>query len=266
MRVFSLFFLLLILPLSVFAQTDAGAISARKAELEEQLKALGKQIDADLGAIKELEKQGTSLKRDIDILNARIASTKLAIKSGTISVEKLNIEINQKSNNISFLEEEMKFTKSSLADFLRRIHETDDLSPVELAMVYQDLAVFFDELESLSKLQGSAHDLLVRFDNLKNDETLARDELRDKKNEEIELRSIQEFQKRKLDGEEIQKQQLLKITKAEEAKYQTLLQEKQKTAVEIRKQIFHLFGGGELSFEDAYNLAKIAEQGTQVRA
>lgn len=264
MRIFLLIFVFLTAPMLVFSQLDS--INARKTELEEQLKMLGEQIDADLATVKQLETQGTSLKRDINLINTKIASSKLSIKASTVAIEKLNIEIEQKSNNIYFLENEIKSTKFALADFLRKIHETDNLSPIELAIIYQDISSFFYELESLNKLQSSGHDLIIKFNSLKNNEESAREDLRGKKNEEIELRKIQESQKRKLDEEEIQKQQLLKITKSEEIKYQTLVTEKQKTASEIRKQIFHLFGGGELSFGEAYNLAHIAEISTGVRA
>ena len=266
MRILTLIFVILILPALVWAQMDTGAVVARKAELEAQLREYEKQIEEFQGLVQGKQKERSSLERDISILNAKISSAKIAIRARNLEIEKLNLEINQRSNNITQLEGESAQTKAVINDFLRKIQETDNLSPFELALLYKDVSKFFDELEAFSKLQNSLHGSLTRFSNLKESEESAREDLREKKEEAVELRAIQELQKKQLDLDENEKQRILKITKGEEAKYQSIVQEKQKNAAEIRTQIFKLFGGGELSFGEAYDLAKVAEKATGLRA
>lgn len=265
MRVLPLILVIFIVPNLIFAQIDPSVVSARKFELEQELKEYEEQINEYQDLVSEKQQEGGSLKRDIDILNAEIASAKLAIKARNIAISKLNLEINQKSKNIVFLESEMGKTKSILGDFLRRVRENDNFSPVELAIIYQDISVFFDEVESLNKMQDSLQDSLLRFGNLKSEEEIERDDLTQKKSEELELKAIQELQKRKLDQGEKDKKQLLEITKGKEAEYKKVLDAKKKDAANIRSQLFLLIGSPDIPFEKAIELANLAQKHTGVR-
>ncbi|MEK7503101.1 MAG: lytic murein transglycosylase [Patescibacteria group bacterium] len=266
MRILTLILVVFAIPIFTFAQSDSSEVNARKAELETQLKEYERQIEEFQGLVQGKQKERTSLERDIALLNAKISSAKIAIRSRDLEIEKLSIEINQRSQNITHLKGESAQVLASISDFLRRINETDNLSAFELALLYEDVAEFFNELESLGKLQDSLYESLLRFQDLKETEETAREDLRVKKDEAVELRAIQQLQKRQLDANEKEKQNILKITKGEEARYQSIVQEKQKNAAEIRTQIFKLFGGGQLSFGEAYDIAKIAERATGVRA
>lgn len=266
MRIQTLILVIFIVPTLVFAQADSSEVNARKTELEQKLKEYEKQIEQFQGLVQGKQKERVSLERDLAVLNAKISSAKIAIRSRDLEIEKLTIEINQRSENIVYLEGENAEARASIADFLRRINETDNLSAFELALLYNDVSEFFNELESVSKLQDSLYKSMVRFQELKENEESAREDLRSKKDEAVQLRAIQQLQKRQLDADEKEKKNILKITKGEEARYQSIVQEKQKNAAEIRTQIFKLFGGGQLSFGEAYDIAKMAEQATGVRS
>ena len=265
MRTLALVFSFFIVPVLVFAQVNPSSVIERRQELQEELKAYESQISEYQDLVFKKQEESSSLKRDIDILNAKTSSAKLAIKARDVSIAKLNLEISQKSKNISFLGEEMEKTKSILIDFLQRIRENDNFSPIELAIIYQDISVLFDELESLNKIQDSLHDSLLRFKNLKSEEELERDDLTQKKSEELELKSIQELQKKKLDQDEKEKKYLLDITKGKEAEYQRVLDAKKKDAASIRSQLFLLTGSPDIPFEKALEFANLAYQHTGIR-
>lgn len=265
MRILTLSLAIFVIPGLIFAQVDISVLGARKSELEENLKAYEAQIEEYQDLVSKKQQEGNSLKRDSEILNAKIASAKLAIKARNIAIAKLNLEIVQKSKNISVLVEEMIKTRSILADFLRRVNENDNFSPVELAIIYRDISVFFDELESLNKMQDSLQDSLTKFKNLKSEEETERDDLTEKKSEELELRSIQELQKNKLDQDEKDKKRLLEITKGKEAEYQKILDGKRKDAANIRSQLFLLTGSPDIPFEKAIELANLAQKHTGIR-
>lgn len=265
MGIFHLILTIFFVPLLVIAQINPDAVESRKLELEQELKNYEQQISQYQDLVQQKQQEGDSLKRDIDILNAKISSAKLAIKARDLSIKKLSQEIQQKSENISFLSGEMGKTKAVLSDFLRRINERDNFSPVEIALVYQDINLFFNEVESTSQLQSSLHNSLGRFENLKGEEETARDDLIDKKSEELELRSIQELQKKKLDADETEKQQILKFTKGLEAGYQKILDANKKSAATIKSQLFLLTGSPDIPFGKAVEYANLAEKHTGVR-
>ena len=265
MRKLSLILGVFVLPFLVFAEVNPGLVESRKSELQEELKAYEQQISQYQDLVQQKQQEGNSLKRDIDILNAKISSAKLAIKARDISIKNLNQEIQQKSENISFLSGEMGKSKEALGDFLRRINERDNFSVVEIALVYQDLSLFLNEVESTNQLQFSLQDSLGRFENLKVEEEDAREELLNKKNEELELRSIQELQKKKLDADEAEKQRILKATKGIEAGYQKTLDDKKKSAATIKSQLFLLTGSPDIPFEKAVEYANLAEKHTGIR-
>lgn len=254
-----------LLPLLVFGEINPEALESRRLELEQELKSYEQQINQFQELVLKKQKEGESLKRDLDILNAKISSAKLAIKARDLSIKKLVQDIDQKSKNITFLDGEMGKTKVVLGDFLRRIKETDSFSAVEIALIYQDISTFFNELESLGQLQSSLHESLNRFENLKGEEEIAREDLREKKNEELELKSIQELQKKKLDNDEAEKQKILKVTKGQEAGYQKTLETNKKSAATIKSQLFLLTGSPDIPFEKAVEYANLAEKHTGIR-
>ena len=265
MRIFTLILAIFIIPSLVFAQLDPSLIGARRSVLENELKEYEKQVEEYQNLVSEKQKEGESLKRDIDILNTKIASAKLAIKARNISIEKLSLEINQKSKNISLLSLEIENAKLVLGDFLRKINENDNFSPIELAIVYQDISVFFDEVEFLNKMQDSLQGSLLKFNSLKSEEEITRNELTEKKSEELELKAIQELQKKKLDADEAEKKNILKITKGVESAYQKVVDLKKKDAASIRSQLFLLEGSPDIPFEKAMELANLAQKHTGIR-
>jgi membrane-bound lytic murein transglycosylase B len=74
----------------------------------------------------------------------------------------------------------------------------------------------------------------------------------------------QQAQAQQIASTKSEKNDLLTATKGQESKYQTLLTLTKQTAAQIRNRIFQLLGGGQLSFEDAYQYAKLASGATGV--
>ncbi|MDP2668905.1 MAG: hypothetical protein Q8P07_03680 [bacterium] len=249
----------------VYAELDPAVVMAQKAKLEAELKMYEDQIAGFQSLILEKQKEGNSFKRDIEILNAQISKAKLAIKARTLSINKLLGSIEDKSKNIVVLSADMKSTRASLTQFLRKIQESDRLSIVELALVYDDLSQFFGELESLQNMQESLQGLFVKFNDLRSREQKAKEDLQEQKNEETKLKTLQELEQKRAQANEKEKSKLLTDTKGKESEYQKILKDKQKTAANIRSQLFLLTGSPSISFEKAIEYANLAERATGIR-
>src|SRR3989338_447372 len=250
---------------AVFAEVDPSLVGSRRAELEAQLKKYETQIDQYQNLILEKQKEADSLKRETDILNAEISKAKLEIKARTLNIQKLNSEIVQKSKNIDVLASDITDTKKTLTEFLRKVRQNDDSSILELAIIYGNVSTFFNELQSIDNLQASLQEAVAKLSNLKIAEENARNELEESRQEETELRALQELQKKFLEGREREKQKLIKETKGKESEYQKILKDKQKNAASIRSQLFLLIGSPSIPFEKALEYANFAEKATGVR-
>ncbi|KKS95176.1 hypothetical protein A3B05_00410 [Candidatus Giovannonibacteria bacterium RIFCSPLOWO2_01_FULL_43_160] len=258
-NVFLLFFSL------AHAQVDPSLVGSRRAELETQLKEYETQIEQYQDLIQAKQKEGDSLSRKIAILNAEIAKAKLEIKARNLNIQNLVSDINQKSKNIDELSAEIQSAKGSIEEFLRKVRQNDNFSALELALIYNNVSQFFGELESIDNLQTSLQRALTKFTSLKIDEERAKDELEKTKQEELELKALQELQKRTLESAEREHQKLLKDTKGKESEYQKVLKDKQKNAASIRSQLFLLVGSPSIPFERAIEYANLAEKSTGVR-
>jgi peptidoglycan hydrolase CwlO-like protein len=250
----------------LFAETvDTDKIDDVRLQLEAELAELEAQIAQEMEVIKEKQRQATTLERDIAILDAQISKSKLQIRARNITINNLISEIDKRSDLIVDLEQRMDWQRVSLAELLRRLNEMDSTSLVEIILGYESLSDFFADFNSFESIQK---ELQVSFNEIKSTQIVTeneRQELLEKKSEELELRYIQELERKRLEQAEDEKAYLLRITKGEEARYQKILDERQKDAASIRSQLFLLRGSPDIPFEKAVEYANLVFQETGVR-
>ena len=252
----------------ITAETFAETADDQKDQnaLKEQLEVYEKEIVDLENTILEYNKKGSTLKSEIGILNTKIAKINLQIKAVNISISRLNNEVEETSVKITRTESNISSNKNMLNNTLQDIYLSDKENLVEILLKSERLSDFFGNVNSLSALQENLRSSLE-------DLVIARDELVDEK-EKLDLqkldaealRAYQDSQKTAIQRTKSEKDTLLRITKGEESKFRDLVVEKKKAAAEIRSRIFRLLGGGELPFEEAVKIAKIAEKATNARA
>ena len=127
------------------------------------------------------------------------------------------------------------------------------------------LSDFFNDLNNITLLQGNVRQTIVKITDFKNQLTEEKTQLALARTDAATVRAYQTSQKNETDTVRKEKNDLLSITKGQESKFQTLLKQTKETAAQIRSRIFELLGGGELSFAEAYDYAKLAGGATGVR-
>ncbi|OHA26404.1 MAG: hypothetical protein A3D52_03255 [Candidatus Taylorbacteria bacterium RIFCSPHIGHO2_02_FULL_44_36] len=263
---FGIFIVFFLLAGIVFAQDVSNLVTNRRAELESQLTALQKEIDAQKQILQNKQRESVSLERDIAILNAKINTAKLSIKARGLVIENLNQDIGDKEKTIAGLSAKIDRELAALADLLRKTRELDNFSIAEFALSDNNLSTFFEDLDAFRAIKAS---LAKSFGELRFTKTATEDEknsLEDKAKEETDLKKIQELEKKKIEKQEAEKKDILKISRGVETVYQKIIKDKEKSAAQIRAELFALRGSAAIPFEKAYEYATRASQKTGVRA
>jgi len=257
---------------SVMAPT-LGNVKAAQTQNEEQRKILESQL-ADLenqisqyeSTINEYKKQGTNLQSEINKLNSQIAKLNLQIKSVNLTLSNLDLEINDTQGQIVQTESDIDLNKQNLSQTLQTLYENDNKNLVEILMANPKLSDFMGDVNNLMSVQDSVRLSIQQIVQDRQKLLDQKEVLGLQREDAVALKVYQSAQKNSIQQNQSTKADLLKVTKGKEAEYQKVLTETKKTAAQIRQQIFQLLGGGELTFEQAYDLAKMAERGTGVRA
>lgn len=235
-------------------------------ELEEKLAEIEKEISEHQKSIDENKQQQKTLNNEIYTLNKNAEKITLQIKSTDLSLTKLNQEITETQRQINLTENRIDTHKDALGRAIRNLHESDSQSLVEIFLGYATFSDFFQNVNNITLVQYNLRTALEAIQKLRQQLLDQKYELALEKDDAANLKSYQEQQKRNVVSIQQQKSGILKTTKGQEAEYQKLLAKSRETAAQIRSRIFQLLGGGQLTFEKAYEYAKLAESATGVRS
>lgn len=256
---------LLVYPHFSHAQTAAD-VAARRAALQAQLDDLEKQIAQTQTTLTGLKGEGQSIQRDINILDAGIKKSQLQIRATQVQIDALSQNIVVHANTIGQLSSDLESEKESLAQILRKTNEIDDYSLVEVVMSAQDVSGFFGDLDSFFSIKQALGESSQQLTKTKDATETEKNALVDQKTEQEKLKNIQAAEEANIVKQQDQKKVLLAQNKSQTANYQSIFDTQQKTASQIRAELFALAGGsGQISLPNAIALAKQAGAATGVR-
>ena len=258
---------LVIVALPSFARTSfaQGLVEERRAQLENELAKIERDIGEQQVFLDAKQRERVSLERDVAILDARIDQAKLSIRARDLVIQGLTRDIRSKEGTITGLNEKIVREKESLAAILRQTNEISDTSLVLIALSRDNISDFFQDLDVFESVQKRMFDSFHEIEESKQITQAQKEDLEDKREQEVSLRTLQELEKKKIEVQEDEKQRILKATKGDEAAYQALIATKQKSAAQIRAELFILRGTAAIPFGKALEYADAASKATGVR-
>ena len=261
----------LLLTMALCANALAGAIvyaeteQEREARLQAELYDIEKEIQQQRALLDEKQGERVSLERDVDVLDTQINKAELAIRQRTLTISQITNDISDREEAIRQLNDKMRRGQASLAQLLRKTNEIDDLSFIELILGNDNLSTVFSDLDSFNTLKLSLSDSFVLIADTRSDIETQKESLFEDQVAQQELRRIQELEQGRIEDRKDEKDELLRVTRGEEAVYQQVIAQKERTAAEIRSTLFSLRDTAAIPFGDAYDFAKAASAKTQVR-
>lgn len=237
----------------------------RRTRLEAELQVIERQILQQQVLVEDKKLERQSLERDVEILDAQINKAQLGIQARAVAIAQLSDQIGEKEVVIDILQEQSEKQRQSLAELVRQTNEVDEYSMIEVLLSKQSFSEFFTDMESFQSLKSSLDNSLNALKEIKAATEDQRISLLGKQEAEEELKMLQELEKQEIESREAEKADILEVTRGEEEQYQALLQQQQKTASQIRQQLFELRDTGAIPFGQAYELAKVAGARTGVR-
>ncbi len=225
---------------SFFTTTFATAADDLKAKIDDttqQKLQLEKEIEALNSQLKDIGQQATSLTSAIKSLDATINKNALSIKltqnninAAVLQLERLAIEIDK---NTTIINEDSK----AIANLLAQTHQADHISLIENLLAYKDISEFWNEMESIYKLQNQIRQKIEETKDTKKALEDNKKETEAKKKELLTLKANLEDQKAVLQVTKKEKSKLLADTKDKESNYQKLLAEKKALAAAFDKEL-----------------------------
>lgn len=247
-------------------EITSDELQNHRSDLESQLAELELQIAEQQTQIKKYGDQKKTLQGEINSLNSQVKKLNLEIKTVDLQITKVNQNITETQKNINGTEQGIDEHKIAISHALRIIQESDHQSIVEIFLANTELSDFVSSVNNLSLVQNNLRASLEKITKLRENLIRSKQVLAIEKEDAESLKNVRQSQKQEVTQVQGQKENILKVTKGKESEYQKLLKKTQETAADIRVRIFQLLGGGELTFEKAYEYAHLAEKATGVHA
>ncbi|MEK7203749.1 MAG: lytic murein transglycosylase, partial [Patescibacteria group bacterium] len=233
-------------------------------ERERQIQELERQKEEYQKQITEKQSEARTLEGEIFIFDTEIKKLKLEIKALDLAIQQTGFEIDETIKNIDETLSRIERIKQSLAQFIKLVHQSDQETLLEILLKNRDLSDFFGNLESIRASQEKAQVTIKELKQLRVELEQKQDELEQRKTEQIGLRNIQQIQKKEVDSKKKEKNDILKVTKGEEKKFQELVKKTNQDIERLRGQVRFLLEQG-ITLEEAIKYGQLAATRVGIR-
>ena len=235
-------------------------INQKNSEIEE----IQREIEQLMQQIDSIQPAKMTLQGEVANLNAKINQLNLEIKSLGLSITKTNLEVQSTQEKIKEAEDKIARNQVILGQYLRLLYQNDQETLTTILLKHDVLSDFFSDLNSAKTTQDELRITIDEIQALKASLEEKEGELDEKRLELEHQKGLEEINKRSVNQNKAQKDQLLKDTKGQESKYQTLVKQSQSKIEKIKAEIFYLQQNG-VTVDDAIKFGNLAAISTGIR-
>lgn len=230
--------------------------------LSQRLTELNAEIAAYRTQIQQYKVQRTTLENDITVLDLEIKKTQRQIEATDVAIRESSANIDHLSAKIETLEAELARRRGVLAHYVQLLNEQDRESLVEVVLAEDNFHDFFSKYQAFKSIQAAMLASMTKVQAAKGDlegEKTAEEEQRE---EDLQLKAIQQLQKRSLEKKVAAKQDLIEQSKVQTTILAGRQQEAEQAVEQVKKNLYVLQGlSGSLTLADAYARAsKVANK------
>lgn len=224
-----------------YAQTDiteaVNELNDQIQDKQERVKDLDAMIRRYRDQIEETREASTTLESQLTLLDTQIQIKQLGIQRAQTEIDSLTLEIQAVDQDIRTQEARIARERGLLAELLRNIQQSDEVSSFDVLLTQPSLSVFFSQLEQVKRLQADLQRALVHVKDVKAKLEAARTQKKDKQQAlEDERRSLRTEQLG-LEAERNFKTSLISETENQEREFQQIVyelrQQQQSTSSDI---------------------------------
>jgi septal ring factor EnvC (AmiA/AmiB activator) len=219
----------LVFPMTTFAQTN----EERMAELKIQIEQLELEAQKYRNSIASEQSEAKSLQAEITSLKNQVGRLENQITLTGKKIDRSKIEISGLESNIFDTQESIDYRKNTIGELLSYVNRSDS-EPILLSLIKnQNISDFLSQQYYARTINSDLLDLVVE---LRNEKTALEKQKTDLEGRKADLEALsrdQSAQRTSLSQTKSSKDNLLKITKGQEAQYQKMLQD-----IEIKKSLF----------------------------
>lgn len=215
------------------------------ASLHDSLNNVNKKIREVQGELSDVKAEKDNLQGQISVFNAEVSNIERQISLTNEKIGLLNRRVAQTRSEIQIAEEDLEEARTKLSEFIRVIYEEGQSSTIEIIAKSSSFNEFVSRSEYLEQAQLGVKQNADKVVELKNKLERQQKGLEEDKRETDELRRSQVGQRNKVNTKIGAKNDLLAVTRGNEAEYQSLLKKLRADQKRIQSQIW--YGGNYVS-------------------
>jgi murein hydrolase activator len=201
--------------------TFGSAVDQKKQELNQ----IQNQIQNIQGGLQQKQNEVRSLNDQIAFMNSQIKAVQDQIALIEGQIVSTNNEIQGISQQIDEVKKKLKDQQEVLREYVVEFYSSRNSSTLEMLASSGTFADYMDQVEYMESLQEKINKNVKTIQELQNNLDSKKANLEQQKSNLEELHAVQDQQKQSLEHQKAEKNDILEITKGEESRYQSMLQD-----------------------------------------